>query len=279
MKQQKCLARSRRQLSLILGLAIAFATITAPICASATSQSYNVLNNKSQPGMLMSLTANTGVVEPATDKNASLLVGVISTGDTAFDAQPGQISVAGDGQVSTLVSTLGGDIRVGDRIAPSSLAGVGERVATSGWIVGIAQGSLDATTAGAVASTITDNSGGKHQVYVASIPLAVHVTYYAAPGSAKPTTFIPEAVQTVADAIAGKHASVLGLVLSFLLLLVGILGAGLVVNGAVRASIAAIARQPLSKAPILRTMLKSIGASGIIVGTVIIGALLLLRIL
>lgn len=273
------MARFRRKLSLIVAIAAASAVVAAPSYASASSQSYNVLNNKSQPGMLMSLTANSGVVEPASDKNAALLLGVISTSDTAFDTQPGQVSVASDGQVSTLVSTLGGDIRVGDRIAPSSLAGFGSKTAASGWIVGIAQASLDAKTAGALPSTISDTNGGKHQVYVASIPLVVHVTYYAVPGPTKPATLIPEAVQSVADAVAGKHASVLGLVLSFLLILVGVLGAGLVLNGAVRASIAAIARQPLSKAPILRTMFKSIGASGIIVATVIIGALLLLRIL
>jgi hypothetical protein len=277
MSLQNYQPRLIRKFGGIVALAVVLASVGLPLAASAASQSYNVLNNKAQPGMLMSLTANSSVVEPASDKNAALLLGVISTNDTAFDVQPGQISVATDGEVSTLVSTLGGDIRVGDRIAPSSLAGIGSKVKTSAWIVGIAQASLDAKTTGAVASTITDTKGGQHKVYVASIPLVVHVTYYTVPAAASRT--IPDMLQAAADAIAGKHASVLGLVLSFILLLTGVIWAGILINGAIKGGIAAIARQPLSKAFIRRTVLKTFGVSGLIVIVVCVGALMLLRIL
>ena len=265
-----------RKLSQVLGIVIVIISVVGPLSASASSQSFNVLDNKSQPGMLMSLTANAGVVEAASDKNASLLLGVISTNDTAFDLQPGQVSVATDGVVNTLVSTLGGDIRVGDRIMPSPLAGTGTKAVASALIIGIAQASLDNKTTGAEASTVTDSTGGKHKVYVARIPLVVHVTYYTVPGPVSKS--IPDVLQAAADALAGKHASVLGLVLSFLLMLTGIIWAGILINGAIRGGIAAIARQPLSKAFILRTVLKSFGVSIIIVAAGSIGALVLLRI-
>lgn len=259
-----------------MGIAIVITSVVAPVSAAA-SQSFNVLDNKAQPGMLMSLTANSGVVEPASDKNASFLLGVISANDTAFDLQPGQVSVATDGVTNALVSTLGGDIRVGDRITPSSLTGIGTKTVASAWIVGIAQASLDAKTTGAVASTVTDTTGGKHKVYVASIPLVVHVTYYTVPSPVSRT--IPDMLQVATDALAGKHASVLGLVLSFLLMLTGIIWAGILINGAIRGGIAAIARQPLSKAFLRRTMLKSFGVSLLIIAAGSIGALVLLRIL
>jgi len=252
-----------RKFSQAVGIAIVITGVVGPLSASA--------------GMLMSLTANSGVVEPASDKNASFLLGVISTNDTAFDLQPGQVSVATDGVINTLVSTLGGDIRVGDRIMPSPLAGTGTKAVASALVVGIAQASLDSKTTGAVAKTVTDTTGGKHKVYVASIPLVVHVTYYTVPSPVSRS--IPDMLQAAADAIAGKHASVLGLLLSFLLMLTGIIWAGILINGAIRGGIAAIARQPLSKAFIRRTMLKSFGVSIIIVAVGSIGALVLLRIL
>jgi len=178
MSQQNYQHRLVRKFSQVALIAIVITGVGGTLSAAAASQSFNVLDNKSQPGMLMSLTANSGVVEPATDKNASLLLGVISANDTAFDLQPGQVSVATDGVANVLVSTLGGDIRVGDRITPSSLAGIGAKAKMTAWIVGIAQASLDSKTTAAVASTVTDTAGSKHQVYVARIPLVVHVTYY-----------------------------------------------------------------------------------------------------
>ena len=276
MNQKNYRPRRLRAIGQVVALLVVLAS-ALPLSAGASSQSVNVLDNKSQPGMLMSLTANAGVAEPASDKNAALLLGVISTNDTAFDMQPGQISVATDGEVSTLVSTLGGDIRVGDRIAPSSLAGIGTKAVTTGWIAGIAQASLDAKTSGAVAKTVTDTTGGKHKVYVTRIPLVVHVTYYTVPSAASKT--IPDMLQTAADALAGKHASILGLVLSFLLLLTGIIWAGILINGAIRGGIAAIARQPFGKAHIRRMVLKSFGVSLLIIAVGCIGALVLLRVL
>ena len=277
--KQYCQQRLLRKLSKIVGMAIVISGVVVPVSALASSQSFNVLDSKAQPGMLMSLTANSGVVEPASDKNASFLIGVITTESTAFDLQPGQISVATDGEVSTLVSTLGGDIRVGDRITPSSLAGIGAKAKVSAWVVGIAQASLDAKTSGAVASTVSDTTGAKHRVYIASIPLVIQVTYYTAPNTVARVSVVPASLQAAANAIAGKQASLLGLVLSFLLLLTGFIGAGVLLNGAIRGGIAAIARQPLSKAFVRRTMLRSFGVSGIIIVVVFIGALVLLRIL
>ena len=268
--------RLLRKFSQVALIAFVITGVVAPLSAAA-SQSFNVLDNKARPGMLMSLTANAGVAEPASDKNAALLLGVISTNDTAFDMQPGQISVATDGEVSTLVSTLGGDIRVGDRIAPSSLAGIGSKAVTTGWIVGIAQASLDARTTSADTTTVTDTTGGKHKVYVASIPLIVHVTYYTVSSPAART--VTDSLQAAADVLAGKHASILGLVLSFLLLLTGIIWAGILINGAIRGGMAAIARQPFGKAFIRRMVLKSFGVSLLIIALGCIGALVLLRIL
>lgn len=268
----------KRLLILATGF-VAVVTLLTPALASATSQSYSVLNNNTKAGMLVSLGANQGVVESATTKNASFLTGVYTNEDTALDIEPGQISVETNGNASTLVSTINGDIKTGDRIAPSSLSGIGAKAPKNSWTVGIAQAGVNKTTKGAIATTITDSKNSKQTVYIATVPVTVHVIYYAASDAPKKTTIIPEKVQAAADAIAGKHVSVLGLVLSFILLVIGTAIAGVVVYSAVKNAYAAVARQPLSKASIFRLTQKSFAMAAGIIVLVLVGALLLLRIL
>src|SRR6185437_13784224 len=108
------------------------------------------------------------------------------------------------------------------RIAPSSLVGIGAKLAGTGWIVGTAQASLDASTKGAIKTTITENTGAKQTVYLASIPVLVKVTYYNATGAAQ-SSWVPSAIQNAADSLAHKHVSPAALVHSTLLLFMGII--------------------------------------------------------
>lgn len=269
-----------RPLASLVVCAVAIVAVISPVLVNASSSSFNVLDNKSQAGMLMSLSANSGVIERADNKNAASLIGVISNDEVSLNQQPGQVTIKTDGAAIALVSTLGGDIRVGDRIAPSSLAGIGTKANGSGYIVGIAQASLDSKTSGSVASNITDSNGGKHKVFVNRIPIVVKVTYYTAPDSSNVLTkSIPPRLQAFADTIAGKHASLLAIVFSFILLLTGLIWVSIMVYAAIRGAFEAIARQPLTRALILRTLARSFGIAAVIMVSVFAGGLLILRIL
>lgn len=259
---------------------VALVSVGASGIAGAAMHSYRLLNDHAQPGMLLSQATDSGVAELTTNKNAGLLLGVYSTGSSTLDQQPGQITIDTEGQASTLVSTLNGDIKVGDRIGVSSLSGIGAKATTSGWIVGVAQGSLDAKTVGAVKSTVTDTSGVKHKVSLVSMPVVIHVTYFAVPGSTagKSSTAVPSSVQAIADTVAGKHASLISLILSFLLLLIGFVVVGIMVNAAIRGSMDALARQPLSKRIVNKALVRSLGLAAAVVVGVLLGALLLLRV-
>jgi len=247
---------------------------------AASSQSFDVLGGNAQSGMLMSLTANAGYVEAATDKNAASLLGVVSNDTQDFNKQQGQVTVQTDGAATALVSTLNGDVLVGDRIGVSSIAGVGAKANSSGWIVGIAQASLDAKTQGVLTSSVTDSKGGKHTVYVASIPIVVKVTYYSKPGLVSiATNSVPTNIQSTVDAIAGRHVSVVGVVLSAMLVLIGVIFAAQVVSGVIRGSFTAVGRQPLSKAVILRLVVQLLGMSALILVAASVGAFLVLKLL
>ena len=252
-----------------------------PLAAAASSsQQFNVLNNAARPGMLMSLTANAGVVEPADTKNASMLIGVMVPADSsALDRQPGQVNVQNDGQVTALVSTANGDVRVGDRITVSSVVGVGAKLAKSGWTIGTAQASLDAKSSGVIASKVTDSQGHQQTVYLSQIPVLVKVSYYTMPSMASTQSpAVPNALQMAANSIANKHASVLAIVLSFLLLVIVVIFASIIISSAVRGGLAAIARQPLAERVVTRQMLKSSAAALGLILVGVVGALILLRV-
>ena len=254
--------------------------LALPATAFAASQNYSVLNNSVQPGMLVSLTSNADVIEPATTKNANLLNGIATAGITNINQQPGQVNVENDGKVSALVSTVNGDVNVGDRISPSSISGVGGKLQGNGWVVGVAQASLNAKTDGAVASVVTDSKGSKHNVVIARIPLIVRVNYYGAAttaASSDKTTKVPSSLQSAADSLAGKHASLVGVLLSFLLIAIGVFLAGQIITSAIKSAFAAIARQPLSKAVVTRLILKTFAIAAVIVAGVILGAAVILR--
>lgn len=249
--------------------------------AVQASQVFRITDVNTRNGMLVSLTKNSGVVEPASDKNKDALIGVV--GNTSSDTNPvaGQISVETEGVVDTLVSTVAGDITVGDRISPSTVVGFGAKNSGDGWIVGIAQGELSAKSNGAVKTTLTDSSGTKQEVYVANIPVLITVMYYSSQDQSEQDKAlqIPESIQSVADTIAGKRASTMAVVLSFILLLAGITMAGVIVAVSSRKTIESIARQPLAKQAIKGRMFQSFGGALGLVVAVIIGAFVLIRVL
>lgn len=243
-------------------------------------QGFYTVDKSVRSGMVVSLTQNSGVVEPATDKNMTSLLGVIGSAQTDIGVAPDQVSVQTDGVVNTLVTTVDGDITVGDRVSPSSIIGFGAKNNGSGWVVGTAQGSLDAKTQGAVKSSVKDSSGATREVYVATVPVLINVAYYNAQQQDQDkTTPIPSKIQAVADSLAGRQASQVAVVLSFLLFLVGFIVAGIIVNAAVRNGISSIARQPLVKQAITRRMIQSFLMAGAIIVGAMISALVLLRVL
>lgn len=252
--------------------------LLAPIGVGAATQDFYVQDPAAKPGMIVGIGPSAGIVEPANSKAAESVIGILVA--PGPEAKEGQVGVQIDGVANTLVSTLHGDIKVGDRISASAIKGTGGKATSTGWIVGIAQSSLDASTAGAVKANVTDEKGKKHDVYVASVPVLVKVTYYIKPPeTAKKSRWVPEGVQDLADTIAGKHASPLAIIFSFALLLFGLVAATLIVTNAVRGGFAAIARQPLTKRLIIRQVMVAFTIAVAMLGVMFGGSLLILRLL
>lgn len=274
------IAKNLKHKSFTLGLATiaALFAVLSPASVWASTQSFNVTDKNTQQGMLMSVSVNTKIVVPATSNNASSLIGVAVKDQANLSATNGQISVQTDGLADTLVSTVNGDIELGDRIAPSSLLGVGAKAEGSGWIIGTAQSTLNSKTSGAVPTTVTDSSGKKQRVYVARIPVIVKPTYYSTPGAQQyDDTILPDSIQATANKIAGKQVKPIAIIVSALLMIAGAVLAVQLINGAIKNGFAAIARQPLAKIIILRKVLQTFAVAAGIVALSFFFAFLILK--
>ncbi|MDB5169557.1 MAG: hypothetical protein JWO41_913 [Candidatus Saccharibacteria bacterium] len=262
----------------IVGLVL-LATVVAPLRAAAsTGQSFLVNGPAPTKGMLMSLASNSDVVAPATTNTASSLVGVIAPVDSAFGGQSGKVNVQTDGVANTLVSTLDGDIKAGDRITVSAVAGIGTKATTNGWIVGVAQTGFSSKSSGAVKTEVTTTSGAKTSLYVSTIPVSIKVTYYTSPDTVVKTV-APAWLQDLANKLANKHVSTQALILSFVLFLIGLIAAIVIVTSAIKNSFLSIARQPLAKSQIVRIELRSLAVAGGILLFALMTSFLLLRVL
>jgi hypothetical protein len=226
--------------------------------AYAVGKGFYPENTGVTQGMIVGLTQSPGYVAPAHSGASEQLVGVVSTSQSDLPVAQGQIMVQDDGTVNTLVSTYNGQIKVGDRIGLSPLEGVGQKAESKGWVVGIAQGSFDETSSGAVKTSVQDNSGQSREVLAGSIPVLIQIMNYSAgsesDGNAdsQASKIIPDNIQKIAEALAGKSVSTRALLISFALIIFGLIGAAVIVSSALRNGFLAISRQPLSKFAILR---------------------------
>ena len=261
-------------------LAVILVVLSLIPTALVSAQSFYVTDRNATAGMLMSASADQSVAEPANGDNAKQLLGVLASSDSVdLNAQPGQKNVKTDGVATTLVSNQHGDIKVGDRITVSSIEGVGAKASGSGWIAGIAQGSLDKSTKNAIPASVTDSKGKKHDIVIGRVPMLVKVTYYTEPTTPEnQKSLLPQSIQDAADRLAGHHVKTAAIIISFVLVLMGIALAAQLVNSAIRSGFAAIARQPLTKIIILRKVLQTFAIAGVILVVVFIFAYLVLRI-
>jgi hypothetical protein len=281
MKQQLHITRRLAMLAAAV-MMIAVGLLTTSGLAAADSQSFTPGTPVPKNAMLVSLAGTNQSVVPATAQTGQDLVGVIDSSDGSLSGQAGQVNVETEGVVDALVSTLNGTITAGTPITVSPLEGVGAKLsASSGWIIGLAQASLSSSTAGATRTTVQASGGGQQTVYVASIPVAIKVSYFSQPKSSSASSNVaaPKVLQDLANTLAGKHVSTLAIYLSFAIFVIGLVATFLIINSTIRSTFTGLSRQPLSKTRIIRAEMDSLlVAAGVLIFSIIAG-LLLLRVL
>jgi len=239
----------------------------AAFANSVVSQGY-LVTKPIPSGALVSADPNPGVIQESTVKNANTLLGV-TMGDTAvltITTSAKEVSVATSGIVMTMVSNLNGDIKVGDRITASELSGIGSKAIQNVKVVGVAQGSLDAKTTGAMKTKVKDTKGKEREVLLAQIPVLISISFYTIGDGEK--TLVPSFLQSVANSVASKEVSQLPLFISLIIFMVTIMSAFVILYGSIRSSIISVGRNPLAKKSIIGGLIQVVF---LVVGLMIVG--------
>lgn len=232
--------------------------LAMPVYAGATtviSQSYSASDELSL-GSIVSLEDNySDQVIAATSSNTENLLGVvIDAGDSLLSltsSKGDQVQVATSGTVQVLVSDINGAVSSGDNITASPISGVGMKATTNAKIIGIAQGDLN-TNSGSQ-QTYTDKNGDKHTVLMGQIPLLVSVSsYFKEPDK----TLVPQAIQNLANALAGRQVSTLPILISSAIFIVTLIVVVSIIYSMIRSSIISVGRNPMSQSAIYRDLIQ-----------------------
>jgi hypothetical protein len=253
-------------------LALAFAL--APISAHASITKRFNTSDQLVVGSLVSVSATSpNTVMAATTSNSASLYGVVTEVGT------GAVEVANTESTQTLVSTINGNIKAGDPITASPLGGVGQRATVTNRIVGYAQAPFTSSSPTAKTETFKDEHGNPVSVSYGSIPVILGVSDYLVPATAAPTPVaqngIPKPVQTFFNSVAGHEVVPNRIILALFLISVAIIVMGVMVSTAVRRSLTAIGRNPLSSHSLIRALTQVVFAVIALLGAAMGGAYLI----
>jgi hypothetical protein len=185
------------------------------------------------------------------------------------------VEVVTGGSTEALVSDINGRIRVGDKITASPILGVGMKAGQSTEIIGVAQANLE--TSASTEHAIKDRSGQSKTVRMGTIPVRVSVEYYTQQTSSASASFLPPALQTIANNLVGKSVSPLRVLASLLIIVFGIGTITIILYTSTRSSVTSIGRNPLAEAAIRKGLLEIIAMAVAIFILAILAAYIVLK--
>lgn len=193
-------------------------------------------------------------VEITTREHPERLIGVVADKPlVAISDDESQVQVVTDGLTYALVSDIYGEVRRGDRVAISAIAGVGARANGSGQIIGVAHG--DFSEAKRVKEhTVKDVDGNERQVKVGLMLVSVGPLYFQQPQDNE--TLVPGFLQRFANSLAGREVIPIRIYVSFAVFIVGLIVIGVLFFSSVRYSITAIGRNPLASGQVQRGLMQ-----------------------
>jgi hypothetical protein len=238
--------------------AIVFSFVAFPSLAlgAVLTQGY-VSDQPLSIGSIVSIdpTASNKVVA-STIKTVDNIFGVVVNNDnsvlTLSSNKKNQVQVATGGSVDVLVTSIAGDVRAGDQITASPIAGVGMKAITNVKVIGVAQADL-AQSPGKTTQTFTDKNGQKQQAQLGQIPVLVNVAYYF---KQPEKTIIPNVIQNIANTVANKKVSPLPILISLAVFIMTIISIISLVYAAIRSSIISVGRNPLSQSAVYRSLIQ-----------------------
>ena len=249
-----------KPINLKLPLAIAaflvfILTPAAGLAATLLSQSYIAKNNLPIGSIVSLQKGATDRVQSAATTNTNYLLGVVvadgSSQLSISSKQSNQVHVATSGIEPVLVSDINGEIEVGDPITASPISGVGMKATGNVKIIGVAQDDFPNNTASQQA--YTDTKGKKQSVTLGEVPVLINVAYYY---KQPEKSLIPQAVQNIANALAGKKVDPLPVLISVGIFIITLIIVVSIVYSMIHSSIISVGRNPMSQAAVYRNVMQ-----------------------
>lgn len=237
---------------------ICFGLTTASASSANISHSYSS-SSDIQNGSLVSLDpSKSNFVVPANSGNGSQLFGVaVASNDSllAIDPTSGQVQVATSGTVNALVSTVNGDINVGDQVAVSPFNGIGMKSSPGEHVIGLAQTAFNQNTAGSNNQEVTDKSGHTSHIVVGFVRLGIAIGTASTQGSDSQLN----GLQKLAKSLTGHATSTTRVVVSLVVAVVSFLCLITLIYASIYGGIISIGRNPLAKNSIFRSIFSVLG--------------------
>ncbi len=251
-----------------------------PLLAQAVTQGYGS-DQTLQRGMVVQLkTSDTTKVEAVTQSTQEKIHGVVVDSNDApvtLSSDGKKVFVATAGHYEVLVSTQNGPIKSGDFVTVSAIDGIGMKAKDNDpYVIGRALADFDGKTGAISTTTIKDSSGATMSVNIGRVD--TDITVARNPNLKGTEANLPEVLQKISEAIAGKPVNPVRVYVGIFVFIVSALVAGTLMLGGIRSGIISIGRNPLGKKSIIRSMFQVIltGITIFIAG--VFGVYLLLKI-
>jgi hypothetical protein len=229
------------------------------------SQSY-VTKSTLPVGAIVSLQkGSSDKVESAKIANSNYIFGVViddgSSELSLSNDQKNQVHVATTGVEQVLVSDINGGIEVGDSVTASPIEGIGMKATSNTKIIGVAQDKFPNSTAGK--QSFKDQNGKQESARIGNVPVLINVAYfYKTPDK----TVIPQAVQSVANALAGKKVNALPILISIGVFIIMLIVVVSIIFTLIHSSIISVGRNPMAQAAVYRNVIQLSALIIVIIG-------------
>lgn len=205
-------------------------------------------------GSIVSLqTDTTDTVVASTTSNIEGILGVVINDDSSWltlsNGQENQVQVATSGTTSVLVSDINGDVLEGDQITASPIKGVGMKATSNTKVIGIAQGKASKSKK----QEYTDSSGKKQTVSLDLIPIQINVAYFF---KEPEKSIIPQSIQSLANAIAGKSVNTVPIIISGAIFIITLIVVVSIIFSMIRSSIISVGRNPMAQSAVYRDVIQ-----------------------
>jgi hypothetical protein len=241
---------------LVIGAGTALVALSlAPASASSAniSHAYHATGHITDGSIVSLDLQRSNYIQPANTTNGSRLVGVtVASNDSllAVDASSDTVQVATSGIANTLVSTLDGDINVGDQIVISPFSGIGMKAEPGLQVIGLAQTAFNGQSTGATTQQVTNKNGQTTKVEVGFVQVSIAI------GGTNTSAGVTglNKLQQIVKSLTGHTIPTVRIVLSSIVALVALLGLSVLIYSSIYSSIISIGRNPLAKNPVFRTL-------------------------